>query len=116
MLAAADQRVYLPMWGFTMSLNARATEQCWDAACTEPLPPCPPAALQVAVATGNVLQMLLMRWPQIQGAMSVERRQALRLDWCAVACCRPQRPGMANWASTFAQRAQSCHEMMMNWA
>ncbi len=50
------RRVFLPMYGWTVSLN-------------------------VMVATGMVLQATLARWPALRGAMGEQRRQALRADW-----------------------------------
>ncbi len=56
LLLAADRRIYLPMAGFTESLN-------------------------LSVATALVLQRCFDACPELVGAMSEEERQALRVHW-----------------------------------
>ncbi len=56
MLAAADRRIYLPLHGFTESLN-------------------------VSVAAALLLQRILDACPEARGDLSPERREALRREW-----------------------------------
>jgi tRNA G18 (ribose-2'-O)-methylase SpoU len=56
MLAAADKRIYLPMFGFTESLN-------------------------LSVASALVIQQLFYICPEARGNLSVEEKRALRKEW-----------------------------------